>query len=200
MKYMKGSSAVNPKQKYSYKDYLGWPEDERWELINGVPYDMSPAPRIIHQEICMNLGRKLADFFDDKPCRLMFAPVDVILKKDWDDAKDDEAEVDTVVQPDLLVVCDPGKFTERNCNGAPDLVVEILSPSTGYKDMTIKYKIYEKNGVKEYWIVNPDLQTIMIHTLEEDRFSKPLTYRGEEILKSPLLPDLELDLKAVWPR
>ena len=121
--------------KYNYADYLLWPDDERWELIEGIPYSMSPAPSRIHQEILMEISGQIRDYLKEKPCKVYPAPLDVRF------AETDEADdaITTVVQPDILVVCDE----------------EILSPATSSKDMKEKFFLYEKYGVKEYWMVEP---------------------------------------------
>ena len=134
-------------QRYTYADYVTWPGDERWELIDGVPYAMSPAPTIGHQRIAGEIHRQLANFLKGKPCEAFIAPVDVRLNADNDD--------DIVVQPDVLVVCDKNKLDGKCCNGAPDFVVEILSPSTADHDRVNKFQVYVAAGVREYWIVDP---------------------------------------------
>lgn len=131
---------------YTYRDLLSWPEDQRWELIDGVAYDMTPAPIRRHQEILGDLHLQIGNFLIGKPCRVYMAPFDVLIPKH----DEGEEEIDTVVQPDIAVVCDRSKLTERGCKGAPDLVIEILSPSTAEKDTLTKLKLYERAGVKEY--------------------------------------------------
>ena len=136
---------------YTYRDHRQWPDDERWELIGGVAYVMS-GPSSPHQGISMEMGRQIANHLRGKRCRPFMAPLDVFLPPIH---QMDEDDVDTVVQPDLLVVCDSAKIRERGIWGAPDLVVEILSPSTSRKDQNEKYNLYERSGVKEYWVVEP---------------------------------------------
>lgn len=127
-----GSTAE--KRKFTYADYKNWPDDERWEIIDGEEYNMTLAPTVKHQRISANLFSILTAFFKGKQCRPFYAPMDVVL----DDFN--------VVQPDLLVVCDPNKITEANIQGAPDFVVEILSPSTKLKDKREKKALYERFG------------------------------------------------------
>jgi len=180
--------------KYSYADYLSWPDGERWEIIEGVPYDMSPAPSPVHQRTSVRLTVKIGHFLEDKPCQLFAAPFDVRLQ----DSISDEAEaVFTVVQPDLLIVCDKAKLDERGCNGAPDLCIEILSPATAYKDQTEKLKLYEKHGVREYWIVNTDLHTIVRYISRNGVFGRPDYFEKNDILNSPVLAGFELNLAEV---
>jgi Uma2 family endonuclease len=132
------------KDKFTVQDYMTWPDEERWEIIDGIPYDMSPAPNTYHQTVCLNFGSVLKIALRGKTCKAFIAPTDVVLS-DYD-----------VVQPDVFVVCDPKKDTGRNIQGAPDLVVEILSPSTSTKDRREKYYLYEKYGVREYVVIDPD--------------------------------------------
>ncbi len=175
-----------PRQKpgtFTYADYLQWPEDERWELIDGVAYDMSPAPGRTHQRILGALYRRISDVTDLSRCETYMAPFDVRFPEH--DAASEE-EITTVVQPDISVFCRPERLDERGGRGAPDLVVEILSPSTGYKDQTEKLGLYERHRVREYWIVNPEAGYVIVFRLEEDspgaRYGKPDYYRrGEEI-------------------
>ncbi len=161
---VRGSSALKHPDRYTYRDYKTWPDDERWELIDGAAYDMSPAPRWLHQTLLTQLSSQLDTHFSGKPCRPNIAPIDVFLAEEGesiDDAKD-------VVQPDLLVVCDRSKIVDRGVVGAPDFIIEILSPSTAMKDQTEKRKLYETKGVREYWILNPDTFELFIYTLKED--------------------------------
>jgi len=195
---MKGSSAVDLNKRYTYADYITWPENERWELINGVPYDMSPAPRLLHQDIQACLTSIIYNFLKGKPCKVYGAPVDVVLNTPSEHPEDED--LDTVVQPDLVVVCSMDKLRdEKRCIGAPDLVVEILSPSTGYKDETAKLKLYEQNGVREYWIVNPDARYMMIYRLEDSgRYAKPDYLREEDTLTSGVLAGFSVPLSEIW--
>ena len=183
--YEQGTSPKK-NEKYTYKDYLSWPDDERWELINGIAYSMSPAPKIRHQRLSMLLGSVIFDFLKDKTCEAFSAPVDVKL----DDS--------TVVQPDLLVVCDKDKLDEKGCNGAPDLVVEILSDSTAYKDLTEKRLLYERAGVREYWIINPDLPEIIRFIRGKKGFEKPEHLSIGETLTSTVLEGFKLPLERMF--
>ena len=147
------------KERFNYSDYCTWKDDERWELIDGEPYMMAPGPSQVHQEKGGELHRQIANFLKDKPCKVFSAPFDVRLNADTYD--------DIVVQPDLLVVCDTGKLDGRCCVGAPDMIIEILSASTARRDRFEKFRIYEKAGVREYWIVDPDNQTVQVHLLKD---------------------------------
>lgn len=184
------------KDHFSYADYLNWPDDERWELIDGIPYAMSPAPSTGHQRTVGRLFRNFANMLDGKPCEAFIAPFDVRLPASKN-AGDDE--VDTVVQPDILVVCDKSKLDARGLNGAPDLVIEIISPSTASHDITTKFMLYQRHGVKEYWIVHPNDQTVMVFKLGEDgQYGRADMYAAEHVVEVPLLGELEIDLKAVF--
>ena len=182
-------------RKYSYADYLTWDDDQRWELIDGVLYNMSPAPLIRHQEILLELSSALYGYLKGKPCRLFVAPVDVRFK-DLIHAVDDETF--TVVQPDLLVVCDKSKIDAKGINGAPDICIEILSESTAYKDQSDKFMLYQKHGVREYWIVNPGLETVEVFVNKGGNFEKPLYYRKEDTLISNVLGAFELPLSQIF--
>ena len=148
--------------KFTYREYCSWPDDERWELIDGVAYNMSPAPSSRHQRISGYIYTQLSIFLKKNPCEPFAAPFDVILPVF---PIQDENEIDTIVQPDICVICDPSKIIEKGCLGAPDLIVEILSPSTSKKDLNEKFQLYEKHGVKEYWIVDPGNKYIQVFHL-----------------------------------
>ena len=148
---------LNLNKLYTYADYLTWQFQERVELIKGKIFKMSPAPLNIHQAISINLIRDMSVFFKGNNCVIRHAPFDVRLIKKT--AKDQEIE--TVVQPDICVICDREKLDDRGCIGAPDLIVEILSPSTKNKDIKDKFELYEQNEVREYWIVDPNNKTVI---------------------------------------
>ena len=149
--------------KFTYKEYSSWPDDERWELINGVAYNMSPAPSRNHQKISRILSTKIDIFLKNKECELYTAPFDVFFPDYIDQDIDD---IVTVVQPDLSIICNPVKLIDKGCYGAPDLIIEILSPSTSKKDLNEKFQLYEKHGVKEYWIVDPGNKYIQVFHLQ----------------------------------
>lgn len=181
---------------YTYADYVRWADDERLELIDGVAYDMTPAPTERHQRILMAIAARLHQALEGGPCRVYPAPFDVRLT--GSDARADEA-ITTVVQPDISVVCDPGKLDEAGCLGAPDLVVEVLSPSTAYKDQTEKLEAYERHGVREYWIVNPDRGSVLAYCLQKDgRYGKPTEYRPPEELAAHALLAVSVPLAKVF--
>lgn len=171
--------------RYTYDDYLTWPDEPRQEIINGVSYAMS-SPTVRHQELSMRLSMAMVPFFKGRPCRLFAAPLDVVLSED------------TVVQPDLLVVCDPKKITGACIRGAPDLVVEILSPSSASYDRLLKFKRYADAGVKEYWIVSPDLATVEIFTLDGGAFRLYDGFMQQERLRSGLFSELAFNMADVF--
>lgn len=148
-------------ERYTYADYVQWAGDERWELIDGVPFCMSPAPTLVHQRIVLALGRRFSECLDGLRCEAMVAPVDVRLPE----GKQSDAEIDTVVQPDVIVVCDPKKVDGAGVRGAPDLVVEVISPSTRSRDKVEKLELYRRHGVREYWIVDPATMEIAVFAL-----------------------------------
>ncbi|MBI5418360.1 Uma2 family endonuclease [Candidatus Poribacteria bacterium] len=182
-------------QKYTYGNYLTWSEDERWELIDGVAYNMSPAPSRMHQEISSELFMQFANYLKDKSCKAYYAPFDVRLPKE----NEKDEEIDTVVQPDIVVVCDKSKLDDKGCKGAPDLIVEIISPYTNTKDLKEKFSLYEKVGVKEYWIVHPQDKIVMIFKLGKNKeYGKPEIYSKEDKIKVGILKGLTIDAKDVF--
>ena len=156
-------------RRFTYADYLKWPGDERWELIDGEAFAMSPAPTISHQTITGQLFRQIDEALDGAPCRALIAPVDVLLPTP--DEADDRTT--TVVQPDILVVCDPEKITERNVRGAPDWIIEVLSPATARHDHLTKRALYERAGVREYWLVHPVDRVITVYVLKDGQYGGP---------------------------
>lgn len=138
-------------RRYTYADYCQWPAGERWELIDGIAYAMGPAPVRLHQKVLGNLFRQVADALEGKTCEAYIAPFDVRLPK----GEESDEKLDTVVQPDLSVICDPAKLDDRGCRGAPDWIVEVLSPATASHDHLAKRALYERVGVREFWLVHP---------------------------------------------
>ncbi len=188
--------------RYTYGEYCTWGEDERWELIDGVAWDMSPAPDRRHQGISAIIHTSFVVFLKGKPCKSYAAPFDVVLPNSPDQPADEAA---TVVQPDVLVICDEAKLTEAGCTGAPDLIVEILSPSTTRKDMEIKRDLYEGHSVREYWIVDPGNRFILVYLLGEDGAyrEEPELYTvgvkpERPLLESAVLSGFTLDLRELF--
>ena len=178
--------------KWTYKDYKNWElkPGERVELIHGIVYAMS-APNTFHQQISMILSYSLFDFFKGKTCKPFAAPYDVRLFY-----KEDESDT-TVVQPDLIVVCDPEKIGKEGCRGAPDLVIEILSPSNTVAEMIRKKNLYLKAGVQEFWIIDPEEKQIEINILKDGHYSVHFL-TGNETLKSFKFPGFELPLDVLF--
>ena len=181
---MPGSAKKTGKH-FTYDDYLAWPNDERWEIIDGAAYAMS-SPAVLHQDVLLDLAVTLKPFFTSTPCRFFIAPLDVVLNED------------TVVQPDMLVVCDPKKITRTCIRGAPDLVVEILSPSSCSYDRLIKLKRYASAGVKEYWIVTPELASIEVFVLDNGAFRLHDGFLQRERLTSAVFPEVSFEMSAVF--
>ena len=165
--------ALQETKRYTYADYCTWDDDERWELIDGVPYAMA-APLVLHQEVLGGIYRQISNFLHRKTCRVFFAPTDVRLNADTKD--------NTVVQPDLLIVCDKSKIDEKGIIGAPDMIVEILSPSSVSKDMITKFMLYLNANVREYWIVDPDTGSVIVNIHQNG------TYNAKAYNKSAVVP------------
>jgi len=159
--------SLDMNKRYTYADYLTWLDDKRRELINGFIKMMSPAPRLGHAEVSKNIYWHLESVVRKNKgrCKVFYAPFDVRFPKKGETADD---KIDTVVQPDICVICDLSKLDELGCCGAPDMIIEILSPSTLKKDLTEKFTLYEESGVKEYWIVHPNDKAVNVFLLQED--------------------------------
>jgi Uma2 family endonuclease len=179
---------------YSYSDYLLWQFQERVELIKGFILKMSPAPSMVHQRISNNLSFELNNYFKRKPCDVFVAPFDVRLPIP------SAIKDSTVVQPDLCIICDENKLDARGCNGTPDLMVEIISPNHSKHDVDTKFKLYQEAGVLEYWIVEPYDKIVLIYTLIDGVFVGLPPQTEGEFIKSPLFPDLKIELEDVFYR
>ena len=189
-------------RKYTYADYLTWDDGRRWELIDGEAYllqgevGLAPAPLRQHQRVSLALAAQLYLYLKGKPCKVYDAPFDVRLA---DQAQASDNYVDTVVQPDIVVVCDKTKLDDRGCNGAPDLIIEILSPSTAFVDLKTKFDLYQRHGVLEYWIIHPAEQTLLVYKRGADGLYGPAErYAGDDKVPVPLLGDLVIDLAEVF--
>ncbi|SFA53522.1 Endonuclease, Uma2 family (restriction endonuclease fold) [Pedobacter suwonensis] len=180
---------------YSYANYLNWLFPERVELIAGKIFKMSPAPSRAHQEVAGRIFLKIGNFLKGKQCKIYSAPFDVRFPKE---SKADK-NVYTVLQPDICVICDKSKLDARGCIGAPDLVVEILSPGNTKTELLHKYRIYEEFGVKEYWVVSHGDQSILIYTLNEmGKFEPSKIFALSEKITSTVLPGFELALDDIF--
>lgn len=161
--------ALRDKDRHTYAEYRSWGEDARYELIDGAAYLMAPAPLLEHQETAGEIYRQLANALTGTRCRAFVAPLDVRLPK----GEEGDDEIDTVVQPDVLVVCDPQRLDRRGVRGAPDLVVEVLSPATASHDQVRKRRVYERAGVREYWLVHPTDRVLTIYRLQDGQYGRP---------------------------
>lgn len=180
---------------YSYADYLNWTLDEVVELIKGKVFKKAAAaPGRRHQRISMHLGSELFQFLKGKPCEVFHAPFDVRLPV----KSKKNSEIDTVVQPDICVVCDLEKLDEAGCVGAPDLVVEILSPGNTKKELKLKYEVYKESEVKEYWVVYPIEQSMLIYTLENGEYKASRLLASGDKIKSKVIPGFSLDLDELF--
>ena len=190
-------AALKKEGTFTYADYLTWDDDERWEIINGQAYNMSPAPTTKHQLILGELYRQIVNFIleKEKPCLAFAAPFDVRLPES---VKDNDKIID-VVQPDISVICNRSRLDEKGCHGAPDFIIEILSPSTAQKDHELKRLLYEKNGVKEYWLVDPILHVVTTYNLQEPgTYGNPLIHASKGMLQVKSLGELLIDLDMVF--
>lgn len=189
------SPALKTKGGFTYGDYVRWPQDERWEIIDGEAFDMSPAPGMRHQSEVGELHRQLANHLLGQPCKVFVAPFDVRLPV----GDEPDEHVPTVVQPDVIVVCDSKKLDEKGCRGAPDLVIEVLSPRTTFKDTNRKFRLYERNGVKEYWIVYPEERTLSVYHLnDEKRYGPPDLFSTDDRVTPGVLPGLSIEMSLVF--
>ena len=185
-----------PKEKeeryFTYAEYKEWEleEGERFELINGEAFAMS-GPNIKHQEILGELFSQFHAYLRSKPCKVYPAPCDVRLFYEEDDSDD------TVVQPDILVVCDKGKLGPEACRGAPDLVIEILSPSNSAIEMERKLKLYQYSGVREYWVVDPEHKGLTVYIFQKDTIGVKI-YKGTDTVTVSIFPDLRIALEQVF--
>lgn len=182
---------------YTYADYLQWKFVERLELLRGKIFRMS-GPGTLHQKISVKLTTLLYNFLHDHPCQVFSAPFDVRLPA-RNRMRDDE--ITTVVQPDICVICDENKLDDRGCCGAPDLVVEILSPGNSKKEVRLKYELYEEAGVREYWIVNPAEENVVVHVLNNvGKFKGLKMYAGGDLIRSVAIPGFTLDVGRVFEK
>lgn len=189
-----GQPRRKPATIFTYADYCDWPADERWELIDGAAYAMA-TPGLAHQTVVGELFVQISLFLRGKPCRPFVAPFDVRLPRD----QESDEDVTTVVQPDIAVICDPAKLDERGCRGAPDWVVEVLSPSTAAKDQIQKLAAYERAGVREVWLVHPTDHVVIVYTLNADGgYGKPAIHETTGTLASGLFPDLLVDWELIF--
>ena len=177
---------------YTYADYLMWKIKDRVEILKGKIFKMSPAPAISHQSISFNLSGLFFMYFHNKPCKVFASPFDVVFKNK-------DGKEDTVVQPDLCVVCDPEKLADgKRCLGAPDLIIEILSSGNSKKEIRNKYELYQEAGVREYWVIRPDNKEITQFVLENCQYrTLPPIVEGD-LIHSTIFPDLSLQTEDIF--
>ena len=191
------SPSLKTNARYTYGDYLTWTNEARWEIIEGVAYCMSPAPTTAHQRISGALFSMIYNHVANKGCEVFSAPFDVRLGTP--DISDDNWE--TVVQPDISVICDEKKVDDRGCRGAPDWIIEIISPSTASRDHIHKRRLYEKHGVREYWLVDPTYRLVHRYRIgKAGGYALFQVYSEEEVIGVDVLPDFSVDLSRVFPR
>ncbi len=197
-----GEPARDLNERYTYADYKTWPDDERWEIIEGVAYAMSPSPSWRHQGLTGELYAQLREFLKGKPCRVFISPLDTLLHAPGEEAAPDD-DIDTIVQPDVLVICDKGKLGSRAVRGAPDVAVEVLSPYSWDRDIRLKMRVYEERGVREYWVVDPGNKTMTVYKRDDSgRFGKATaivladTPRAADF--SAALPEFVLDVEGLF--
>ena len=201
---------LDTNREYSYADYLMWQFDERVELIKGMILRMSPAPSTRHQKISNFLSSRVTWFLKDASCSVFTAPFDVrlpvsvdlkISKKYKTKAKElSDGMIMTVVQPDICVICDESKLDERGCIGAPDIIIEILSPGNTQREMKDKFGIYQEAGVQEYWIVEPMSEFIIIYALDKNIYIGSRPYTAGDTITSKVLPGLEINVSEVFSK
>ena len=177
---------------YTYAEYLLWQFEERVELFKGKLFKMS-APSPAHQVVQSNLNIELGLYFRNQKCQIYPAPFDVRLpaKGETGDA------IHTVVQPDLCVVCDRTKIDSRGCIGAPDLVIEIISPGNSKKELKQKFKLYEEAGVREYWVIHPSEEYVIVNVLENNHY-KTLSPIVDDEVHSVIFPTLKVHTKEIF--
>lgn len=175
---------------HTYGEYLSWPDEVRYELIDGRAYAMSPAPTRRHQQVVGELFRQIANALQGRACQAYVAPFDVRLPR----GNEADDEVDTVVQPDIAVFYDCGRLDERGARGAPDWVIEVLSPGTASHDQLLKRDLYERHGVAEYWLVHPGDRLVTVYRLLDGAYGKPHLQEFAGGLRPQALHDLQVDL------
>ena len=189
--------SLDLKKRYTYADYLTWMDDVRRELIEGF-IKLFPAPRPAHAKISFNITWNLGAIIQKNKgrCEVYYAPFDVRLPKNGETAYD---KIYTVVQPDICVICDLSKIDDRGCYGAPDMIIEIISPSTGKRDLNEKFALYEESGVKEYWVVYPDSKAITVFLLQDDgKYDAGSVYEFEGQVPIHIFDEITIDLHDIF--
>lgn len=179
---------------YTYADYLKWTFEERVELIKGRIFKMSPAPNRVHQKCSAYIGNTIYNHLKGKKCEVYSAPFDVRLPRKSKHDKD----IVTVLQPDICVICDTSKLDDKGCLGAPDIVIEILSPGNNARELKNKYEIYEESGVAEYWVVSPQDENVVIYTLVDGKYHPSRQMAAGDVITSSVLNGFTLDLGELF--
>ena len=183
-------------KQYTYADYLTWQFSDRVELIKGKIFKMSPAPLRLHQRIAGTVFSKIDGYLENKMCEAYIAPFDVRLVNKRKSTPDNQ--IVSVVQPDISVICDKSKLDDRGCVGAPDWIVEILSPGNTKKEMKDKFDLYQENGVKEYWIIFPEYLQVQVFDLVNDKFTLRAIYANDEQIPVKVFDGFSIDSKAIF--
>ena len=179
---------------YTFANALTWPEEDRIEIIYGETYRM-PMPLRVHQEINGELFRQISNFLVGKTCKVYHPPFNV---RPFQENEDSPEDVDTMLEPDITIVCDPNKLDKYGCKGAPDMIIEILSPSNRRHDLSVKYRIYQRAGVREYWIVDPDTKTVQTFKLEDGLYNAADVFTSESRVPVGIFEDFSVDLSMVF--
>jgi len=186
--------AMKIEERYTYKDYITWNDNHYWELIDGIAYQMAP-PKRKHQDISFELSRQIGNYLVGKTCKAYASPFGVRLPLE----NELDEYIKDAVLPDIVIVCDEKKLDDAGCRGAPDLIVEILSPSTSKRDMEDKRDLYERAGVKEYWIIDPYHNTVQVYILRENKtYGKSKVYAQNDKIKVSIFPDLEIAMETIF--
>ena len=194
MKAITHLSELDLTKEYTFSDYLQWQFSERVELLKGFIKQMSPAPSRRHQTVSRNLSGIFYNILYKKTCNFFSAPFDVRLP--IASAKRET----TVVQPDLCIICDESKLDDYGCNGAPDLIVEIVSPNNSKYDVDTKFRLYQEAGVMEYWIVQTEMKTVLVYRLQDGVYVGSKPFAEGEIIESPLFPEMKIAVDEVFYR
>jgi Uma2 family endonuclease len=195
MKALSDISLLDFSKTYSYADYLKWEFKERLELIKGKIFNMSPAPATRHQQISSKIFARIWNFLDGQDCQVFAAPFDVRLPL----KSKKNADVETVVQPDICVICDAKKIDTKGCLGAPDLIIEILSPGNSKKEMKDKYEVYEESGVKEYWLVDISNECVFVYVLDKSgKYTGLKPFVTEDIIESSTLIGFSISTQDIF--
>lgn len=179
---------------YTYEDYLKFADDEVVEIIDGRIFAMAPAPSRMHQELITEILYELSSYIksNNGSCKVYPAPFDVVLKNVDEDIKHSR----NIVQPDISVICDKNKLTDKGCTGSPDMIVEVISPFNPGNDYIKKLSLYQEYKVKEYWIVNPIEKNILVYNLQDNGYAAPKIYTFNDKIKVNIFKDLEIDFKS----